>query len=572
MEDSPLYNDVNGGQDPSSALYDATASAPVSAGTSSPPPAPPQQQTQDVPLPNLNVPGQQDPSVLSSLTQTSNELPRFKRTVGNTVKGVLMGLLMNGIPGGIAGGISPTGVQHAADNERQLADAKVKFASAQAANMVTEAAIRDRQLHNLPQEQQDAHNAASLDQMKELAGMGIQPTLVVDNNKGGAAAMAGLQQLTDSHGAVPPLFTINLGNKVVAYDLNQLAQAPMGLDQINKVRTVQGLPAIDQKVWQQMTSTPTGRQSAIEQLNQALNFFNPAPSEQNLSAYQNYVNTLKTQPQSPERDANLAKLQRVVDIMKKTLDAANARANQQLAAKTSAEELAKQNTPQGRATLAKTLAEATKAKAEAAGAGTEKLWADGQNPVTGEKLNLSNAPDEMLLDSRTNQPIPFKMLSTMKPSMQETNRSDFAGSVLHSLDQIDQLRAAGKLPNGPLSGLTAKALSKAGLGDEDAQKALNFISFAQSAATGAHVGGRFSSEIMDKMNHMISINMNDSQFKGAEDSIRDVMTQYVKQGGRQTVGEFKHDMIGSVVSVRGQRVKVTGFDKNGNIQGVPVQE
>jgi hypothetical protein len=242
------------------------------------------------------------------------------------------------------------------------------------------------------------------------------------------------------------------------------------------------------------------------------------------------------------------------------------------AKRAAAVELAKQNTPQGRATLAKTLVETTKAKAEAAGAGTDKMWAEGQNPITNEKLNLSNAPDEMLLDSRTSKPIPFKMLSTLKPNQTEIARATFADSVIHSLDKIDELKAQGKLPNGPLSGLTQTMLAKVGFGNEDAQKALDFISFAQSAATGAHVGGRFSVPVLEKMNKLVNLNMNDGQFKGAEESIRDVMGQYSKQGGRQTVGQFKQDLLGSVVSVKGQRVKVTGFDKDGNIQGMPVQQ
>jgi hypothetical protein len=469
-----------------------------------------------------------------------------------------------GLTGGAAGGLAY--IQQQKDNKIKTAEAqsRIKFQDAQSASLAAETAIRDKQLHNMDQEQQDTHNANALEQLKTMQGLGLQPTLVVDNHAQGATA--GLQQLTDSHGAVPPLFTINLGDKIVGFDLGQLSQTPQALNQVNKIRALQGQQPFDPKTWAQLPA-----QAKNDQTNAAFSFFNPMPSEEGLQVYTNYLNTAKAGPDSPDKAANVAKLQGVVTRMQTALDSQNARANQQLAAKTSAEELAKQNTPQGRATLAKTLAEATKAKADAAGAGTDKMWAEGKNPITGESLNLSNAPNEMLIDSRTNQPVPFKMLSTLKPTQQESNRSDFAGSVLHSLDQIDQLRAAGKLPNGPLSGLTAKALSKAGLGDEDAQKAMNFISFAQSAATGAHVGGRFSSEIMDKMNHMIGINMNDSQFKGAEDSIRNVMDQYVKQGGRQTVGQFKQDMLGSVVSVKGQRVKVTGFDKNGNIQGVPVQ-
>jgi hypothetical protein len=197
-----------------------------------------------------------------------------------------------------------------------------------------------------------------------------------------------------------------------------------------------------------------------------------------------------------------------------------------------------------RAQTANQYAEAAKNKILVSSAADAKMLDTGINPVTKQKLTLDNAPDEMLIDDATKQPIPFKMLSTLKPTSQEINRGDFANSVLHSLDQLDNLRTVGKLPNGPLSGLTTKALTKAGMSDADAQKAMNFISFAQSAATGAHVGGRFSVPILQKMGDMIQINMNDSQFKGAEDSIRDVMTQYARQGGRLTVGQYKQQLAG----------------------------
>jgi len=181
----------------------------------------------------------------------------------------------------------------------------------------------------------------------------------------------------------------------------------------------------------------------------------------------------------------------------------------------------------------------TIARTQAEGKDVESMYKNGTNPITKEKLSLDNAPDEFLVDQRTGNPIPSSMLTTVKPTMQEINRHDFAGSVLHSLDQIDKLQAAGKLPNGPLSGLTQQKLSKAGLSTEDAQEALNFISFAQSAATGAHVGGRFSLPVMQKMNGMIGLNMNSNEFKGAEESMRDVMDQYYKNGGRMTVAEYK---------------------------------
>jgi hypothetical protein len=78
-----------------------------------------------------------------------------------------------------------------------------------------------------------------------------------------------------------------------------------------------------------------------------------------------------------------------------------------------------------------------KSKDEAVAKGTdvEKLYAYGKDPVTGEKLTLDNAPDQMLVDRKGN-PIPFKMLTTMKPTMQESNRADFAKSAIHSLDDL----------------------------------------------------------------------------------------------------------------------------------------
>jgi hypothetical protein len=167
------------------------------------------------------------------------------------------------------------------------------------------------------------------------------------------------------------------------------------------------------------------------------------------------------------------------------------------------------------------------------------MYKTGINPITKEHLNVENAPDEFLIDSRTGKPIPQNMVATLKPTQTELNRADFAKSVLHSLDKLVELQKAGKLPNGPVSGLSAQALAKAGVGKADAQEALNYISLVQSAATGAHVGGRFSLPVLNKMQGLIGINMGTDQFGGAVASIRDVMGQYVNQGGRMTVGEYK---------------------------------
>lgn len=232
---------------------------------------------------------------------------------------------------GLGNGVD-TYVQQDALRQKQAQDAAqsastIKFQTAQAANMVADTALRDAQLHNLPQEQQDAHNAASLQTMKDLEAMGVTPTLVTANNKGGAEAKAGLEQLTNSHGGVPPLFTINLGDKVVGYDLNKLSQTPQGLNSVNQMRQVQGLDPIDPQIWAQ-----TPKQLQVQQTNAALGFYNPDPSEQTLAQYQNYLDTAKSAPPSPDRDATVAKLQAVVSRTQGTLDAVNTRDNANKAA------------------------------------------------------------------------------------------------------------------------------------------------------------------------------------------------------------------------------------------------
>jgi hypothetical protein len=233
--------------------------------------------------------------------------------------------------------------------------------------------------------------------------------------------------------------------------------------------------------------------------------------------------------------------------------------------------IAKQNTPQGRAELEKTRQETVNAKLQNTDQQTKMLFDNGVNPTTGERLNLGNAPDEMLVDTSTGNPIPNKMAVIMKPSMQERNRGDFAMSVLHSFDAIDKLRAQGKLPNGPVTGRLTELLSKAGVADYTDQEALNFTSLMQSAATGAHVGGRFNIPIMEKMGHMATLSMNDDQFLGGENALRSVMGQYVLQGGRETVASYKGSLLGSTKTIQGKQMTIVGFDKNGVPQIAPAQ-
>lgn len=231
---------------------------------------------------------------------------------------------------GLSGGAQASLAGAQQDKENAMAqqehDLKIKFMTAQAASMAADAAIKDKQLHSMDQKDQDAHIANALDQLKAMQGLGLQPTLVVDNHTNGA--ITGMQQLTASHGAVPPLFTINLGDKIVGFDLNQLSQAPQALDQVNKIRALQGQQPFDPKTWAQ---APQELKNA--QTDAAFSFWNPLPSEQGLQVYKNYLNTAQAAPDSPDKQANVARLQAVVNGMQSSLDNANARSNKQAATK-----------------------------------------------------------------------------------------------------------------------------------------------------------------------------------------------------------------------------------------------
>lgn len=268
--------------------------------------------------------------------------------------------------------------------QKQELNSKIKFQDAQSANLVVETAIRDKHLHSMDQEQQDAHNTASLEQLKTLQGMGITPTIVTPNTKGGEEVKAGMQQLTASHGTVPPLFTINLGDKIVGFDLNQLTQAPQGLDQVNQMRAVTnpGTPPLDKQSWAQMP-----RAMQIDQMNAALKFTNPDPTSENLTVYNNYVDTLKAQPQSPERDQKIAQFSGIAARLDKSVKADQKRVSDSKVAAYNAE------TP-GVVNRAGQVAKATeKAKADAASAGEwkPKVTADEKKKAELAENIASNA-------------------------------------------------------------------------------------------------------------------------------------------------------------------------------------
>ncbi len=208
--------------------------------------------------------------------------------------------------------------------------------------------------------------------------------------------------------------------------------------------------------------------------------------------------------------------------------------------------------------------EEARARAVAEGKDVEAMLKTGVNPITGEKLTLANAPDGMLVDAK-GRPVPQNMQSFYKPSQNERQTADTARQALAI--SADLRAAVQKNPNlvGPLLGNSKAGLAKLGLGDAQAQKFLDDISFLQSAATKVHTG-RFSSEILHKMGNMLKPGMNASQFTGGLNSIDEVMQRYAKEDQLVTVADYRQ-MQESPASVSntqappaGATMKVPGSD------------
>lgn len=182
-------------------------------------------------------------------------------------------------------------------------------------------------------------------------------------------------------------------------------------------------------------------------------------------------------------------------------------------------------------------AEEARERAIATGEDVQAMYRFGRNPITGEQLSLTNAPDAMLVDAQ-GRVIPQDLVSTYKPSSNEKQTADTARQVLAISANLQ--KAVQQNPNliGPLLGRSREGLAKAGLGNAASQQLLDNLSFLQSAATKMHTG-RFSNEILEKMGNLIKPGMNPAQFQGALNSINDVAARYAQEDKLITVGDYK---------------------------------
>ncbi len=182
----------------------------------------------------------------------------------------------------------------------------------------------------------------------------------------------------------------------------------------------------------------------------------------------------------------------------------------------------------------------------------EQLFNYGQ--VGNTKLTLDNAPGSFLVNTKTGSPIPLKMASTLKASQTEINREQFARSAMHSMSQVKNLIETTEAQYGPIAGPISDFMAKHGLGDKYTQELKDYMNWAQSAATGAHVGGRFNVQIMNKAETALNGTMNKDQLYGAIDATSNVMQGYADNGGRLTVEQWKSLPVG-------EQQRLMAFDK-----------
>jgi hypothetical protein len=166
------------------------------------------------------------------------------------------------------------------------------------------------------------------------------------------------------------------------------------------------------------------------------------------------------------------------------------------------------------------------------------MWRTGKNPITGEVLNLNNAPPGSLVNPTSGQPIPQDMIALYKPTQNERQTADTARQVLAISEDLKNEIAKNPDLIGPLAGRSQEALQKIGIAARDASKLIDDVSFLQSAATKMHTG-RFSAEILNKMSNVVKPGMNRDEFLGSLDSVHDVASRYANEDKLTTAYEYQ---------------------------------
>jgi|SRR5579859_2090310 len=253
------------------------------------------------------------------------DLPRFRRTFANTLKGLALGFELGGIPGAVTGAISPKTIQQEAAGRAQAAQTAQHFADARAAHELAQAASLEQQVNAFNETHQADMEKIGIDNVKaaQEAGFSVVAVTPLDGpvHENAQAAMNNLQQIKNNNGGVVPtgLLHIHAGNANGIITL-QLANPAAALDTINQARRAQGLPQMTQE--QFMTQPATDR---AVQAKDALNFTWPTDSQtgkisqDSVTTLQNRLALVNAQPEFNGKDQLVANLQRSLDFQSAAL-------------------------------------------------------------------------------------------------------------------------------------------------------------------------------------------------------------------------------------------------------------
>jgi hypothetical protein len=182
-----------------------------------------------------------------------DDLPRFKRTIGSTLKGMLIGLAGGGIPGAVAGAASPTG---AVARQQQIQH----FQSAQSAKAIADARADEVRAQNLPQQLQDAHTAAADQHVANLKSLYGAPDMVIDNDD--SAASEAIQHAA-ANGGVPLAHLETVGDKTYVWNAAKAADNSNALSDIQKWGTLTGNPGMSKMTSDYYDSLPAADKASL---------------------------------------------------------------------------------------------------------------------------------------------------------------------------------------------------------------------------------------------------------------------------------------------------------------------
>jgi hypothetical protein len=141
------------------------------------------------------------------------------------------------------------------DQKQQELNSNKIFRTAQAANMAADTAVKDAQLHNLPQVTQDAHNHLAAETAETYTKLFGNPTAVIPNDAGGASAMQHLKDTAAAQGGVDHMLVIPMGDKFMAWDTATVAKSANALSFVQSAGAALGLPrfsSINEEDWKKV--------------------------------------------------------------------------------------------------------------------------------------------------------------------------------------------------------------------------------------------------------------------------------------------------------------------------------